>query len=219
MVRVRYGPRGDGVRRRGATARPPRPAARRARRRRRAVPVVGRRFAHDLRCVLSRRRRRPPDARRRRRARRRSGSVTTADRCGDGAVACGNAMAATNCAWKSGLGGRLDLHDRRARRPPSRARAATDSSARTAPAPAALPTERTRSTGQSGTRPSTSAYTGSMWLPNAPASRMSCDLGDAGVLEQQLDAGAQRGLGQLDGAHVVLGDGTGARRRPRARRS
>ena len=27
-----------------------------------------------------------------------------------------------------------------------------------------------------------------------------------GVLEQQVDAGAQRGLGELDGADVVLGD-------------
>ena len=40
-----------------------------------------------------------------------------------------------------------------------------------------------------------------------------------GVLHEQVDAGAQRGLGQLDGAHVVLGDRQPRRRRRRTARS
>ena len=48
-----------------------------------------------------------------------------------------------------------------------------------------------------------------MWLPNAPASRDRVDVvsdRQPGVVHQQPHAGVQRGLGQLDGAHVVLGD-------------
>ena len=68
------------------------------------------------------------------------------------------------------LGRGLDLLDARTAASIS-ARWPADSSARTAPAPAALPTERTRSTGTSGTSPSTFAYSGSMCAPNAPARR------------------------------------------------
>ena len=104
------------------------------------------------------------------------------------------------------LGRGLDLGRPSAAAARSRARCARDSSACTAPAPAALPTERTPSSGQSGISPSTIACSGSMWAPNAPASRTSVDRRIAGVLEQQVDPGPQRGLGELDGAHVVLGD-------------
>ena len=41
-----------------------------------------------------------------------------------------------------------------------------------APVPAALPALVTCSGSQSGTKPSTIAWTGSMWAPNAPAKRM-----------------------------------------------
>ena len=51
------------------------------------------------------------------------------------------------------------------------------------------------------------ARSGSMWAPNAPARRTSVDHRVAGVLDEQVDAGAQRGLGELDRPHVVLGDG------------
>ena len=62
-------------------------------------------------------------------------------------------------------------------------------------------------------RPSTSAYTGSMWLPNAPARRTRVEVAIAGVVHQQAHAGVQRGLGELDRAHVVLGDAQLAGRR------
>ena len=51
------------------------------------------------------------------------------------------------------------------------------------------------------------AYFGSMKEPKAPAKRMRVDVVDALLFHQQLDAGIKRGLGELDGAHVVLGDG------------
>ena len=61
---------------------------------------------------------------------------------------------------------------RGARRPRSRRARARLRSAIRAPVPAALPAAVTRSGSQSGTSPSTSAWTGSMCVPNAPASRM-----------------------------------------------
>ena len=42
-----------------------------------------------------------------------------------------------------------------------------------APVPAALPAERTWARSQSGTRPRTIAWIGSIWLPKAPARRTS----------------------------------------------
>ena len=44
------------------------------------------------------------------------------------------------------------------------------------------------------------------------------DLVDAELVHQEPRAGIERGLGELDGAHVVLGDGDDAAR-PRARHS
>ena len=55
--------------------------------------------------------------------------------------------------------------------------------------------------------PRTIAWNGSIWLPNAPASRTSSTRVDPGVVHQQPDAGVQRRLGELDRADVVLGDG------------
>src|SRR3954452_1950081 len=102
----------------------------------------------------------------------RSGRVTAPARFGVGAVACGNAIAETNSCWNCGSVAVSILMTARAEAFNS-VRASIESSARTAPAPAALPTERTALTGASGTSPSTSAYSGSMWAPNAPARRMS----------------------------------------------
>ena len=48
------------------------------------------------------------------------------------------------------------------------------------------------------------AYFTSMWLPKAPARRILSTCVDAELVHQQPDAGIERGLGQLDGAHVVL---------------
>ena len=79
-------------------------------------------------------------------------------------------IARTKCAWNAGSIAVSILTIRRATSAAS-CRAAPDSSARTAPAPAALPTLRAIAGSQSGMSPSTIAYAGSMWLPNAPASR------------------------------------------------
>ncbi len=101
-------------------------------------------------------------------------------------------------------------------RPPrSRVRAAPDSRAMSAPVPAALPADRTWARSQSGISPRIIAWSGSIWLPNAPARRTSSTLVDGELVHQQPDAGVERGLGQLDGTHVVLGDGD-PRRRPRS---
>ena len=66
---------------------------------------------------------------------------------------------------------------------------------------------------QSGMRPSTIAWTGSMWLPNAPASRIRSTRSIAVAVHQQRAAGVERGLGELDRAHVVLRDRELAARR------
>ena len=120
-------------------------------------------------------------------------------------MACGSAIAATNSSWNRGSVAVSILMTRRTAASIS-ARSRRDSRARTAPAPAALPTERTPSTGQSGTRPSTIAWT----RVDVGAERAGeADVGDRrrpGVLDEQVDAGAQRGLGELDRAHVVLRD-------------
>ena len=76
-----------------------------------------------------------------------------------------------------------------------------------APVPAALPADRTWARSQSGMSPRIIAWSGSIWLPNAPARRISSTSSIAELVHQQPDAGVERGLGQLDGADVVLGDG------------
>jgi hypothetical protein len=45
-----------------------------------------------------------------------------------------------------------------------------------------------------------------MWLPNAPGETDPIDVIDAEPLHEQRDAGIERGLGELNGAHVVLRD-------------
>ena len=75
-----------------------------------------------------------------------------------------------------------------------------------APVPAALPADRTWARSQSGIRPRIIACIGSIWLPKAPASRISSTSSIAELVHQQPDAGVERGLGELDRAHVVLGD-------------
>ena len=55
----------------------------------------------------------------------------------------------------------------------------------------------------------------SMWLPKAPASVIRSTGVDAVAVHQQPDAGVERGLGELDGAHVVLRDAR-VSARPRA---
>ena len=90
--------------------------------------------------------------------------------------------------------------------PPRLARASADSNAISEPAPAALPTASTWSRSQSGISPSTMAYAGSMWLPNAPVSRISSTVIHAEVVHQQSAACLERSLGQLDRAYVGLGD-------------
>ena len=57
-----------------------------------------------------------------------------------------------------------------------------------------------------GTRPSTIACFTSMWLPKAPGEPDLVDRVHAVRVHQQPRAGVQRGLGELDRAHVVLGD-------------
>ena len=86
------------------------------------------------------------------------------------------------------------------------ARSSRESRARTAPAPAALPTERTPSTG-------VLRHQAEHHRPHRVDVRAEragqTDVADrrvAGVLDEQLDARPQRRLGELDRAHVVLRD-------------
>ena len=84
----------------------------------------------------------------------------------------GNASASTKCSWKRGSTAVSIFSTRRVTSSISR-RAAADSSAIIAPVPAELPAALTRSRSQSGISPRTIAWSGSIWLPNAPASRTS----------------------------------------------
>ena len=95
---------------------------------------------------------------------------------------------------------------RAGRRLRSRVRAAPDSRAMSAPVPAALPAERTWARSQSGMSPRIIAWSGSIWLPKAPARRISSTLVDLELVHQQPDAGVERGLAELDRPDVVLGD-------------
>ena len=103
---------------------------------------------------------------------RRSGIATTAASRGNGADRCGMPRAPTNSSWNRGSTAVSILSTVRATRSIS-ARAPADSSAISAPMPAALPTAFTSARSQSGMRPSTIAWSGSIWLPNAPARRTS----------------------------------------------
>ena len=130
-------------------------------------------------------------------------------------VLCGMAIASTKCAWKRGSSA-VSIFSTRRTIASMVARERASSSAIRAPVPAALPAEATCESSQSGIMPSTIAYLTSMWLPNAPASRIRSTLLDAQALHQQPDARIQRGLRQLDGAHVVLRDRRAAARRRRS---
>ena len=101
----------------------------------------------------------------------RAGSTTAFASSGYAAVLWGIAIASTKCAWKRGSTAVSTFSIRRTTRSIS-GRAPRSSSAIRAPVPAAFPAEVTCSRAQSGTRPSTIAYFTSIWLPNAPASRM-----------------------------------------------
>ena len=133
------------------------------------------------------------------------GRSTTRARFGVGAVLWGMAMAATKCSWKRGSTAVSIFSTRRTWVSISR-RASADRRAMRAPVPAALPTASTRASSQSGMRPRTMAWKGSIWLPKAPA-RRTCSIAlDAQVVHEQPRAGVEGGLGELDGAHVVLRD-------------
>ena len=131
--------------------------------------------------------------------------MTTAPRCGDGAVACGNAIAATNSAWNCGSVAVSIFTTARAALSIS-SRACIDSNARTAPAPAALPTERTASTGAVGNEAEHERVERVDVSTERAGQPHVVQRLDAGVAHQQVDAGTQRSLRQLDGPHVVLGD-------------
>ncbi len=155
---------------------------------------------HDLFSCL--RRRRPPLAST---DELRSGRVTTAPRFGDGAVACGKAIAATNSSWNCGSVAVSILITARAAASSS-ARACIESSARTAPAPAAFPTDRTAVEGRVGYE---TEHQGVQRIDVGAERAGQAHVAqrfDTGVAHQQFDPGAQGCLGELDGAHVVLGD-------------
>ena len=134
-----------------------------------------------------------------------AGSGTTIDSRVDGSVVCGMPIAPTKCSWNRGSIAVSIFSTRRTTSSIS-ARAARFNSAMRAPVPAALPADVTCSGSQSGTSPRTSAWTGSMCAPNAPARRMRSTVSMPEVVHQQPAPGVERGLRQLDLAHVVLRD-------------
>ena len=162
-------------------------------------------------------------SRRRRRGRRRhrrgpgAGSSIVAASRGNGSDVCGMPIAATKCSWNRGSTAVSSFSTRRTT-PSISPRAARLSSAIRAPVPAALPALVTRAGSQSGTRPSTNAYVGSMCAPNAPASRIRSTVSMPKCVHQQAAAGVQRGLRELDLADVVLGDHQSRRPAHRAAR-
>ena len=112
-----------------------------ARRGRRCVAAAGRPSAVLPRCrsrrsagVVARRGRRPPAAPPSRFGRAAS---TTAPRCGNGAVLCGNAIASTKCCWKRGSTA-VSIFSTRRTTPSISVRAAPDSSAMSAPVPGGI---------------------------------------------------------------------------------
>ena len=127
-------------------------------------------------------------------------------RCGVGAVACGNAIAATNSSWKRGSVAVSILTTSRTRPAPSRRAASRDSSACTAPVPAALPTARTRVERAVGNQTEHHRVQRIDMGAERTGEPDVVDRRDAGVFDQQVDTGPQRRLGQLDRPHVVLGD-------------
>ena len=160
--------------------------------------------AHASTSCRRRRRPRPPPSDRSDRSSR-SGSATSCPRCGLGAVACGNAIAATNSSWKRGSVA-VSIF--------TTSRTACSISARSV-------ARQQRLHGTGARRVADGADTVERAVGHEPehhrVERVDVgaersgepdvgDLGVAGVLDEQVDAGPQRGLGELDRAHVVLRD-------------
>ena len=170
-VRVRNGSRSTWAWRRAARRASRPPDRRRGCRRRSSVLLRG---ARSTRSVVARagvigspaaaarrrrRRSRQVDHGRQVRGRRRSGGGTPSRRrSAPGTAARPRSRSSRRAATTSSI---------------SRRAAAADSSAIRAPVPAALPAALTRSSVASGISPRTIAWNGSIWLPNAPASRTS----------------------------------------------
>ena len=76
-----------------------------------------------------------------------------------------------------------------------------------APVPAALPADCTLSSGQSGMRPEDHREFHVDMAAEGAGEADAVDMVDAELVHQQPRAGIERGLGQLDGAHIVLRDG------------
>src|SRR5690606_3058193 len=96
----------------------------------------------------------------------------TSDRWGKSWKLWGKPMAATKCSWNR-LSVAVSTFSTRAATASISRRAAPERRAMMAPLPAALPAADTLSRSQAGIRPMTMAYFGSMWLPKAPARRIS----------------------------------------------
>ena len=75
-----------------------------------------------------------------------------------------------------------------------------------APVPAALPAEATLARSQSGIRPEHHRVLGVDLAAERAGERDAVDLLDAEMVHQQARAGIERGLGELDRAHVGLQD-------------
>ena len=75
-----------------------------------------------------------------------------------------------------------------------------------APVPAALPTPATLSSGQSGIRPDHHGVFRIDVGAEGAGELDAVDMLDAQLVHQQLRAGIERRLGELDGAHVGLQD-------------
>ena len=134
-----------------------------------------------------------------------AGSATTAARCGKAAVLCGKAIASTKCSWKRGSTA-VSIFSTRRTTPSISVRAAPDSSAMSAPVPAALPADRTWARSQSGIEPEDHRVDRVDLAAERAGQPDLVDRVDAELVHQQPDAGVERGLGELDGADVVLGD-------------
>ena len=132
-------------------------------------------------------------------------------------MSCGIAIACTKCSWKRGSTAVSTFSTSSTTRSIS-LRAARFSSAIQAPVPAALPADVTPAGSQSGTSPRTSACTGSMCAPKAPARRTRSTLLDPVTLHQQAAARVERRLRELDLPHVVLRDRQAPARPTRGRR-
>ena len=114
-------------------------------------------------------------------------------------------IASTKCAWNFGSIAVSIFSTRRTSSSMVR-REALSSSAMRAPVPAALPAEATCDRSQSGIMPSTMRVLDVDVAAERAGQADAIDVIGAQVLHQQLDAGVQGGLGELDGAHVVLRD-------------